>query len=59
MTENELIEGLVKQDRDAIRTLVGEHREKVIKTAYYFTHNMEDAEELSQDIFMDIIASIK
>ena len=59
MTENELIEGLVKHDRNAIRILVDNHKKKVIKTAYYFTQNMEDAEELSQDVFMDVIGSIK
>ena len=59
MTDNELIEGIIQHDRNAIRTLVGNYKNKVIKTAFYFTHNMEDAEELSQDIFMEIIGSIK
>jgi len=59
MTENELIEGLIRHDRNAFRELVGNHRKKVIKTAFYFTQNMEDAEELAQDIFMETIESIK
>ena len=59
MTENELIEGLIRHDRNAFRELVGSHRKKVIRTAFYFTQNMEDAEELAQDIFMETIESIR
>jgi RNA polymerase sigma-70 factor (ECF subfamily) len=57
MTDQELIEGLIKHDRTAIHTLVDKYRQKVIKTAYFFLQNMEDAEELSQDIFIDILDS--
>jgi RNA polymerase sigma-70 factor (ECF subfamily) len=57
MTDQELIEGLIKHDRIAIQTLVNNYQKKVIKTAFYFLQNMEDAEELSQDIFIDILDS--
>jgi RNA polymerase sigma-70 factor, ECF subfamily len=57
MTDHELIEGLKRQDRIAIHTLVNTYQKKVIKTAFYFLQNMEDAEELSQDIFIDILDS--
>jgi RNA polymerase sigma-70 factor, ECF subfamily len=55
MTDQELIEGLLAHDRTAIHTLVNTYQKKVIKTAYYFLQNMEDAEDLSQDIFIDIL----
>jgi len=55
MTDQELIEGLLAHDRTAIHTLVNIYQKKVIKTAYYFLQNMEDAEDLSQDIFIDIL----
>jgi len=57
MTDQELIEGLITHDRTAIHTLVDKYQKKVIKTAYYFLQNMEDAEDLSQDIFIDILDS--
>jgi RNA polymerase sigma-70 factor, ECF subfamily len=58
MTDRELIEGLSGQDRTAINYLVNAYQKKVIKTAYYFIGNLEDAEDLSQDIFLEIIKSI-
>ena len=59
MTDQELIEGIIKRDRIAIRQLVDQYQRKVIKVAYYFLGNMEDAEDLSQDIFLEIMESIK
>lgn len=59
MTDQELIEGLLTHDRTAIHTLVDKYQKKVIKTAYYFLQNMEDAEDLSQDIFIDILDSAR
>lgn len=58
MTERELIEGVIRGDRNAVGMLVREYQNKVIKTAYYFTNNMEDAEDLSQEIFLEIIHSL-
>lgn len=58
MTDQELIEGITKRDRIAIRQLVDQYQKKVIKVAYYFLGNMEDAEDLSQDIFLEIMESI-
>jgi len=58
MTDQELIEGIIKRDRIAIRQLVDQYQRKVIKVAYYFLGNMEDAEDLSQDIFLEIMESI-
>jgi len=59
MTDQELIEGIKRHDRIAIRQLVDQYQKKVIKTAYYFLGNMEDAEDLSQEIFLEIMESIK
>ena len=58
MTEQELIEGLINQNRKAIGYLVNNYQKKVTKTAYYFVSNMEDAEDLSQEVFIEIIKSI-
>jgi len=57
MTDSELIHGILGRDRQAFQYLVDKYQKQVVKTAYYFTGNMEDAEDLSQDIFLEIIDS--
>lgn len=58
MTERELIEGVIQHDRNAVALLVEQYQGKVIKTAYYYLGNMEDAEDLSQEIFVEILRSL-
>ena len=58
MTDQQLIEGLIIQNRNAIHYLVANYQKHVIKTAYYFVSNMEDAEDISQDVFLEILKSI-
>jgi RNA polymerase sigma-70 factor, ECF subfamily len=58
MTETELINGIINQNNKAIQDLVKNYQKKVIKTAYYFVANMEDAEDLSQEVFLEILKSI-
>ena len=58
MTEQELISKAIGRDREALSQLVETYRRKVIKTAYYYLGNMEDAEDLSQEIFVKILTSL-
>ena len=58
MTEQELIDGLINQNKEAIQYLVHNYQKNVIKTAYYFVANMEDAEDLSQEVFLEILNSL-
>jgi RNA polymerase sigma-70 factor (ECF subfamily) len=58
MTEQEMISGVINRDREALTTLVTTYQKKVIKTAYYFLGNMEDAEDLAQDVFLKIVESL-
>jgi len=58
MTEKELIRGVIAKDREAVTCLVERYQKKIIKTAYYFLGNMEDAEDLAQDIFLEIVNSM-
>jgi RNA polymerase sigma factor (sigma-70 family) len=58
MTEQALIDGLINQNKEAILYLVNNHQKNIIKTAYYFVSNMQDAEDLSQDVLLEIIRSI-
>ena len=59
MTDTELIEGIIRRDRQAFGYLVSRYQEQVVKTAYYLTGNLEDAEDLSQDIFLEIMEAAK
>ena len=59
MTDPELIEGILQRDRFAFQYLVNRYQKQVIKTACYFVGNMEDAEDLSQEIFIEIIRSVE
>jgi len=59
MTDSELVEGIYRHDRLAFRYLVDQYQEKVIRTAWHFTGNMEDAEDLSQEVFLDVIKHIR
>lgn len=59
MTEKELIRGVIDGEREALSRLVEDNRHKVIKTAYYYLGNMEDAEDLAQDIFLEVVTSME
>ncbi len=59
MTDKELISGIINRDNVAIQHLVVNFHKKVIKTAYYFVHDMQDAEDLAQDVCIEILESAK
>lgn len=59
MTDSELIEGILLRDRKAMHHLVEKYQRQVIRTAYYFIGNMQDAEDLSQEIFIEIMNSVE
>lgn len=59
MTEKELIRGVIDGEREALSRLVEDYRHNVIKTAYYYLGNMEDAEDLAQDIFLEVVTSME
>lgn len=59
MTEKELIDGVIRGNREALTCLVDKYRHSVIKTAYYYLGNMADAEDLAQEIFLDVVSGMK
>lgn len=58
MTDQELITGLQNRDKPAIQFLVGKYHKQVIKTAYHLLQNMDDAEDLAQDVCIEILESV-
>jgi RNA polymerase sigma-70 factor, ECF subfamily len=58
MSDQELIEGIIRRDRAALQFLVDTYQRQVIKTAYYLVGDMAEAEDISQDTMMEVVRSI-
>ena len=58
MTETEFIEQLKKQSRIAYSTLLDDYQQKVFATCISFIPNKEDAEDIAQDVFVEVFNSI-
>ena len=66
--ENAAIAGAVKNSalqksgmtskEESFRNIVAEHQEMVINTCYRFVFNREDAEDLAQDVFVEVFRSL-
>lgn len=59
MTDQELITGILNHDKKVIQYLVNTYHKQVIRTAYHFIQNMDDAEDLAQDVCLEILESTK
>lgn len=58
MTENELIELVLAGNEEAYRTIVEQYTGKVFRTCMGFVHAKEDAEELTQDVFVNLYQNL-
>lgn len=58
MTDKELINGISNRDKFVIQFLVSKYHKQVIRTAFHLLQNMDDAEDLAQDVCVEIIESI-
>ncbi len=58
MTDQEIITGILNHDKPVIQFLVRKYHKQVIKTAFHFVHDMDDAEDLAQDVCVEILESI-
>jgi RNA polymerase sigma-70 factor (ECF subfamily) len=54
MDESELIKGIQQGDRQAFRFLVETYQKMVVNTCLGIVHNQSDAEDLAQDVFMEV-----
>ena len=57
MSEAEIINGLQQGDEKIFRELVDNYRQMVVNTCYGLLHNIEDAEDVAQDVFIEIFRS--
>lgn len=58
MTQNELIELILKGNQEAFRTILEQYKGKVFRTCMGFVHDKEDAEELTQDVFVNLYQNL-
>ena len=58
MTEHELIQGLKNGDEAAFRELVETHKDRVYNTALGIVQNAEDAEDVAQEVFIQVYRAI-
>ena len=54
MGESELINGIQQGDRLAFRTMVESYQQMVVNTCLGIVHIRADAEDLSQDVFLEV-----
>lgn len=58
MTENDFIEGLRNHNANAYGKLLDEYQQKVFATCISFVPNREDAEDIAQEVFVEVFKSI-
>ncbi len=59
MTDEELIEKLLVNDRDAFRELVSLYQDKVVRTAAGLLNSLQDAEDIAQEVFVEVYRSLQ
>ncbi|NLV18507.1 MAG: RNA polymerase sigma factor [Bacteroidetes bacterium] len=58
MNEKEIIQLILKGDSEKFRLLVEKYQNMVFRTCIGFVHNKEDAEDLTQEIFIRVYQSL-
>jgi len=59
MTEKELVEGVVQKQETAFKELVQMYQKQVIGTCFSFLGNYEDAQDIAQEVFIEVYESIE
>jgi RNA polymerase sigma-70 factor, ECF subfamily len=58
MTDAEIIKLILKGDKEKFAILVGQNQQLVFRTCMGFLHNKDDAEDLTQDVFIQAYQSL-
>ncbi|HRY31833.1 MAG TPA: sigma-70 family RNA polymerase sigma factor [Bacteroidales bacterium] len=58
MTDEELIKKLLANERDAFRELVNLYQDRVVRTAAGLLPTYQDAEDIAQEVFVEIYRSL-
>lgn len=59
MTEHQIIQAILSGDHSKFEWLVEKYQAMVFRTAMGFVHNKEDAEDLTQDVFIRVFQAFK
>jgi len=59
LSEQQFVEKLKNQDEQAYRELIDSYKNKVLKTALSFIPFKEDAEDVAQEVFIDVFKNIQ
>jgi RNA polymerase sigma-70 factor, ECF subfamily len=57
MTDQELIRGIIRRDNTVFREVVNLYEQHVIRTCYSLVHDDQDARDLAQEVFIEILDS--
>ena len=58
MGEKEIIQKIIAGDEAAFRKLVESHQAQVVNTSLGLVHNLSDAEDIAQEVFIEVFRSI-
>jgi len=59
MSDHEIIEQLKQGKEQAFKMLVDNYRKLVVNTCYGLVHNREDAEDIAQDVFIEVYRAVQ
>jgi RNA polymerase sigma-70 factor, ECF subfamily len=59
LNETELIESIVRGNKEAFRQIVEQYQDMVFRTANGFVHNSDDANDIAQEVFISVYQSLK
>lgn len=59
MTETEIIQKLQQGSEQAFKELVDTYQKLVVNTCFGMVHNTEDAEDIAQEVFIEVFRSIQ
>lgn len=59
MTDRELVKKIQNRNQTAFRELVEKYQYMVINTCHNFLHDRDDAEDLAQEVFIEVYLSIQ
>jgi RNA polymerase sigma-70 factor, ECF subfamily len=57
MGESEIIEGIKEGNEEAFRVLVDNYHQMVVNTCFGLLHNIDDAEDVAQEVFIEVFRS--
>ncbi len=58
MGEDDIIQGLIRRDETAFREFVEKHHQLVVNTCFGLLHSVEDAEDVAQEVFIEVFRSV-